>query len=342
MSCHSGRICLAMSALLLAGCEAAAGEDRAGSAPAVLVPAHSAYVATAVGRIDGAGEARQLVALADGAIAGVHVARGDRVRAGQLLLSVDCAPRAAQASARAADAGRMAADARTVTEGSRAQEIDIARQRVVAAEAARSDAADRLTQARALVDDGFISRRELAARENALAEREAALAAALAERSLALAGPRASERAAALASARAAAAEAEAAAALADQCALRSPVDGEVLQIFRREGEFSGASQGTTLIAIADLSRLIVRAEVGERDAARIAVGQRADIWIEGRRERWQGRVTTMARIMGRRSARSLDPTDRFDRDVREAFVEIEGDGPPAVVGLRVLVGFRP
>lgn len=342
MSGGSGRHFLALAALLLAGCEAASGEDSVGSAPAALVPAHAAYVATAVGRIDGAGEARQLVAQADGAISGVHVARGDRVRAGQLLLSVDCAPRTAQASARAADAGRMAADARTVTEGSRAQEIDIARQRVVAAEAARADAADRLAQAQALVDDGFISRRELAARGNALAEREAALAAALAERSLALAGPRTSERAAALASARAAAAEAEAAAALADQCALRSPVDGEVLQIFRREGEFSGASQGAPLIAIADLSRLVVRTEVGERDAARIAVGQRADIWIEGGRERWRGRVTAMARIMGRRSARSLDPTDRFDRDVRETFVEIEGDGPPAVVGLRVLVGFRP
>jgi HlyD family secretion protein len=93
---------------------------------------------------------------------------------------------------------------------------------------------------------------------------------------------------------------------------------------------------------VADLGRLLVRAEIGERDAALVHVGQRADIWIEGTSKRWTGRVSSLARVMGRRSARSLDPTDRFDRDVREAFVALEGPMPPALVGLRVMVGVRP
>ena len=125
------------------------------------------------------------------------------------------------------------------------------------------------------------------------------------------------------------------------QCELRSPVDGQVLQVLRREGEFSGASQGTALLVVGDMRRQIVRAEVGERDIAGIARGSPAEVWIDGSPRRWKGHVTELAAVMGRRSARSLDPTDRFDRDVREAIIQIDDPDLPPVAGLRVTVGFR-
>jgi HlyD family secretion protein len=324
--------------LLLAGCGAAASSDTG----AVRKSGSARYLATSVGRVDSESEARQLVAAADGVIRRIHVARGERVAAGQLLLSVDCAPRDAMAQARDADAARLAASAGTVLAGARDQQRDSARQKVTGAQAVRDDAADRLAQAQALADKGFISRRELSARANAMTEAEAALAAARAEASLVHAGARPTERQEAVAARNAARAEARAAAALAGQCSLRSPVQGQVLQILRREGEFSGASQGTPLIVVGDLSRLIVRAEITERDAARVRPGQAADIWIEGASPRWHGQIETMAQVMGRRSARSLDPTDRFDRDVREAFIRLDGPLPPALVGLRVMVGVKP
>ena len=127
---------------------------------------------------------------------------------------------------------------------------------------------------------------------------------------------------------------------MADQCILRSPVSGTVLQIMRREGEFSGASQGTPLIIVGDVSRLIVRAEINERDAANVRMGQKVTVWVDGKPAKWKGRVTQMASVMGRRSARSLDPTDRFDRDVREVFIAFDATPPPALIGLRVTVGF--
>ena len=323
--------------LLLNGCDAAASADGARK-PA----SQNVYLATSVGRVDSESEARQLVAAADGVIRRLHVSRGDRVSAGQVLLSVACAPRDAVAQARDADAARLTAAARTVLEGARLQELDAAAQKVTSAQALHADAADRLAQARALAEKGFISRRELAARENALTGATAALAAAQADASLVRSGARTTEKQEAVAAQRAAQAEARAAGALAGQCSLRSPIDGQVLQILRREGEFSGASQGTPLIVVGDLSRLIVRAEITERDAARVRIGQAADVWIEGASPRWHGRVESMAQVMGRRSARSLDPTDRFDRDVREAFIQLEGPLPPALVGLRVMVGVKP
>lgn len=332
---------LAFLVLPLAGC------DPDSRAAAIRIQDASgtratAYLATSVGRVDSATEARQRVASADGVIARLRVARGQKVRAGQILLSIDCGPCQAMARAQAAQAARSGAMAATVMDGAREQETVAAEQTVRSVEAGQSDARDRLAQAEALTVNGFISRRELAARQNALAMADAALAKARAEASLIDAGPRLSERRAALSAASAASAEAMAATAQARQCDLVSPIDGEVLQIFRREGEFSGASQGTPLIAVGDLSRLVVRAEIPERDAAWIAPGQAADVWIEGGSERWRGRIATLAQVMGRRSARSLDPTDRFDRDSREAFVTFDGPMPPALVGLRVIVGIKP
>ena len=337
---HPRVLGLLLAVSLLIACDAAP-DAIAQSGPALAQPA-SQYVATSVGRIDSETEARQLVAAADGVIARVLVKRGDRVAAGQVLLRVDCDPRRAQAAAQQAEALRGAAAARSVLEGSRTQEITAARNDVASAEAARADAADRLAQAKALVSKGFISRRDLDARGNAMTMAEAALSKARAEASLIEEGARGSDRQAVIAAARAARGQADAAAALARQCDLVSPVDGDILQIFRREGEASGAGQGTPLIAVADLSRLLVRAEITERDAAKVRIGQQVDVWVEGHRQRWQGRISSLASIMGRRSARSLDPTDRFDRDVREALVAIEGPLPPALVGLRVMVGVKP
>lgn len=322
--------------LLTTGCELARGSS------AVQAPAKSAYATTAVGRIDSASEARQLVAATDGVIAVVLVKRGERVRPGQVLLRVDCGQRQQSAMAMRDEADRAAAAAATILAGSRSQEIVAVHEAVRAAQAERSDAAERLTQAEALAGPGFISRRDLSARRNALTSVDASYRSALARTSLTDEGPRGSERREASAAARAATGQAQAAAALAGQCNLISPIDGEVLQILRREGEFSGASQGTPLMVVGDLGRLIVRAEISERDAGQVRLGQAADVWIEGETRHWTGRVTELASVMGRRSARSLDPTDRFDRDVREAFVALDGTLPPRLVGLRVTVGLQP
>jgi multidrug resistance efflux pump len=322
--------------LMLGGCDGKATESRPYTAVA------SPWSATAIGRVDSDGEARQLVAATDGVIARLLVERGDRVAAGQALLHIDCGQRQANVAANQALADQAAAMAMTVAQGSRKEQIAAANAVVVSASAAVQEAGDRLAQARGLIGAGFVSRRELASRENGYVQAQAALAEAQAHAAVLAAGPRDSERAGANAAARAARSETNAAAALAQQCILTSPIDGQVLQIMRREGEFSGASQGLPLIIVGNLETRIVRAEIGERDAAKVTEGQVADIWIEGEKPRWRGRIIHLANIMGRRTARASDPTDRFDRDTREAVIAFDGAEPPPLVGLRVIVGLRP
>lgn len=321
-----------LSFLVLASCGAANS-----TAPK---PAPSHWMATAVGRVDSSSEARQLVAAVDGVIARVHVARGQQVAAGQPLISVDCAPRVAETGARFADSARAAAAATLVRQGPRAEEIAAASAAVRSAETDALNQKQRLDQAQALIGRGFIAQRELDARTNQWNAARANVAAANAKLAELQNGARPAEIHEANAAANAAMGEARTARAMADQCMVRSPIAGQILQIMRREGEFSGASQGTALIVVGDMSSLTVRAEINERDAALISPGQKADVWIEGQPKKWAGHVTHLASIMGRRSARSLDPTDRFDRDTREAFISFDGPAPPALVGLRVTVGF--
>jgi multidrug resistance efflux pump len=300
----------------------------------------SPYVATAVGRVDSQGESRQLVAAADGVIGKLFVERGQEVAAGEKLLAVDCGPRLAEIGARAAMTQKASAAAATIRSGPRAQELQAADAEIAAAESTLREQQQRLSMAEALVDEGFISKRDLAARTNGRDAARSQLDALMQRRALLAEGARGSEIAEANAAARAASASTSVASALAAQCTLESPIAGQVLQILRREGEFSGASQGTALIIVGDMSRLIVRAELSERDAANVGIGQQAVVWVDGKPAKWKGRVTQMASVMGRRSARSLDPTDRFDRDVREVFITFDSAPPPALVGLRVTVGF--
>jgi multidrug resistance efflux pump len=306
------------------------------SSPATPV---SPYAATAVGRIDSAGEARQLVAAADGVIDQLLVKRGDAVAAGQALLKIDCGPRLAEIKARAALSQKVAAAAHTVRSGARPQEIDIADAQIDAAQSALREQEERLAMAEKLIGAGFISKRDLAARNNGRDGAQAELRSRIEQRSLLQAGSRGSEIAEANAAARAAAADTAVAQSFAAQCTLKSPIAGRVLQVLRRTGEFSGASQGTPLIIVGDLSQLIVRAEITERDAAIVHAGQVATVWVDGKPGKWKGRVTELAGVMGRRTARSLDPTDRFDRDVREVFIAFDSAPPPALIGLRVTVG---
>ena len=281
-----------------------------------------------------------MVAAVDGVIDRVHVTRGQNVSAGQALIDIDCDARRATTLARMADA-RQADAAEQVVRAGTSADIAVAVADVQSAQAVLANEHAQFARAAEIQARGFLSKSAYDQRLQSQASAQAALAAAQARLRDLQSGARPAETLAAGARAEAAYGEAGVAQAMAGQCTIKSPIDGQVLQILRREGEFSGGSQGTPLLVVGDMSRLVVRAEINERDAAFVRTGQKADIWIEGSPGKWQGRVTRLAGIMGRRSARSLDPTDRFDRDVREAFVAFEGKSPPPLVGLRVTVGVR-
>ncbi|WP_310497611.1 HlyD family efflux transporter periplasmic adaptor subunit [Sandarakinorhabdus sp.] len=335
MPCSAIKGAGAAALVLLAGL----GWHAAGRSDTAPRPIRPAFGATAQGRIDAVSETRWLAAEVDTRIGGVTVREGDTVVAGQVLMTLACDDLAADAGAARGMAQAAQAESRLVIDGPRREARDAAAARLAEAQARLTNARDQRDRSRALLAAGFVTSRRLTELESVLAGAEAARAAADAEWQSVTSGARADERRAAGARAAAAAAQAQAASARNAKCVIRAPIAGTILKVLKHAGEFSGAGAGNPLIAIADLSEMMVRAEFLDRDAAGVRAGQNAMIWLDEGKGRWHGVVMDSAGMVGRRTARSHDPGDRFDRDVREVRIRITAGDPPRLVGLRVNVG---
>jgi multidrug resistance efflux pump len=298
-------------------------------------------VAIASGRIDSAQEVRRLVAERDGIITAVLVHEGQRVGGGQPLVQIACPDAVHAAAAAAAALEGAAADVRLIEAGPRQEAVATAAANALEAAIRAQDARDALARAKALKADGFVSARKLAELEADAAAKAAVQTAASATYQALKAGARVDERHSAAALQKQRKAMADQATAEVAKCELRSPIAGTVLRIYRREGEFSGASRGDPLLVVGELGRIMVRAEFVERDAFRVHPGAPVDVWVDGDPHRWRGTIAAAGELMGRRTARSTDPAERFDSDVLEARVVFERDAPPPLVGLRVNVGLK-
>src|SRR5581483_927851 len=117
------------------------------------------------------------------------------------------------------------------------------------------------------------------------------------------------------------AAVAEAEQRLADT-AVPAPFDGTVLKLLKREGEGVSTLTPEPVALFGDLSRLRVRAEVDERSAAAVAVGQPAE--VSGRNlggRSFAGRVVEVGRVMGGKTAFTRAASERKDLDVIEVVI---------------------
>lgn len=208
-------------------------------------------------------------------IAQVHVRPGDRVRRGEVLVTLDA--RDLRANRGQADAAALSA-----VEQARAAEADIhaAESALVLAGATH----DRMTALHA--------KRSATAQE--LDQAVASLAAAEAQRSAAVA-----RRAAANASRDAATASAESAAVAATYAVLSSPFAGIVTE--RHADPGSMATPGTPLLVVEDPAAYRLEVQLDETRASAIAIGQRVALRLDnaaGDGNEWEtGPVVEIARV---------------------------------------------
>ena len=138
---------------------------------------------------------------------------------------------------------------------------------------------------------------------------------------------------AAVAEARAKVAEAQG---QAEKANIRSPINGVVLRKHRRAGEMVSVSFDTPVLTVGDISRLRVRAEVDERDIAKVAVGQKAILMAEAYgKHRFTGTVVRVAKILGKKNIRLDDPAAKIDTRILETLIDLDGHDP-LPVGLRM------
>lgn len=223
-----------------------------------------------------------------GVVTEVMVQVGDSVRRGDPLFRVD--DRDLRAELLRAKAARAAAEARLARLRSlpRPEEIPPAEAAVRADEQQLADARNQLAIVERVVarEARAVSVEDVDRRRFAVSVAEARLARSKAELALLLAGSWASDIAVQEAELATAAASIEALEVELERRITRSPIDGKVLQLKVRPGEYAPAGPlATPLALLGSVARLHVRVDVDENDAWRITPGARAEATIRGNRE---------------------------------------------------------
>jgi len=126
-----------------------------------------------------------------------------------------------------------------------------------------------------------------------------------------------------------------------DKTRIRAPVDSTVLQVDAKKGELAVPTlEPAALLVLGDVSALRVRAELDEQYLGRMRVGQRVLVRAAAFRGReFDGKVSSIARMVGPGRINSRGPRKFSDVDVLEVVVDLSDPGP-LVVGEQVDVYF--
>ena len=293
-------------------------------------------VAAGPGRVEALSEEVRVSAQVGGRLQAVLVEENDRVTAGQLLATLENADYRARVASAEATLRLREAEARKVHNGARGQERRDADAAVREAEAVVDHATADVGRRRDLFRDAVISRAELDNAEQAFKVARAKLDSTRERLSLVDAGSREEDHARAdaeVALARAALAEARA---VLEKTFVRAPLAGVVLRRHRRAGETVSTQFESPVVTIADRARTRVRVDVDEADVARLRAGQAAYVTADafGTRQ-FAGRVVRVGQVLGRKTVRTDEPSERVDTKVLETLIEL-ADGHDLPLGLRV------
>ena len=303
--------------------------------------ASGAVVFASPGRVEGASETTQVGAAADGILKAVYVKEGQFVKRGTLLGEIACddLQPALQTAMAEADSARQTRA--RLLRGARDEEKKIATEKTSAARATFEEAKSRMDMQRALYQKEQVSRATYDQAVRDLGVADANLRAALRTEELVAAPPLQEDTARADADVLAAEGRVRTVQERIGKCSIGAPIDGTVLRVYARRGESFSTVTPRPLFSLADTSTRHIKAEVDERDVDKLSLGQNVIIQadaLEGKKLR--GSVARISAMMGRKSISTGDPSDKSDRDILEAVIELSDNSRPLPIGLRVTVQF--
>lgn len=309
-------------------------------ASAEVAVAPQSRVLVAPGRVEPERDAVKLSFEGQGRIVEILVDEGDAVKAGQVLARLD--DRLAHARVAAAEANLSQAKARytLARRGPRNEDLAAARAEADAAAAAASHRTAEEKRSEQLGKAGAVADSIVEA-DGAAARVAKAQAAAASARYQSLArGTRSEQVEEAAASIALAQAELDAAKVALDQTALKAPSDGVILRRTAEVGTIVSPQVPATILTLADLRTLEIRAEIDEADVASVAVGQLAYATADAFGDRrFPVRISQVTRELGRKTVRDDDPRARVDTRVLEVIAQFQGaPGVQLPIGLRMSV----
>ena len=316
----------------------------------VAVPVHilgQSAVFAAPGRAEGAGSPLSIGVAATGIVSDIAVREGTRVQAGQLLLQLACSAQEADVRTRRAQLAAANATYDKFRNGPRPDEIAVG-QAVVNFSQARAEEADKTLQRTLALQEGVT----VTAAHVLEVKRDARIAAAQlsearAQLSLLRAGSREEDIRQAKALRDAAAAELDASRARLEQCSVRAPVSGVVLDVLANQGQFLSVAVPQPLMHIVPDGQPRVRAEVALHDVAHVCLQQRATVAADAMPDAAiQAEVASISPTVSRATmgpvgtagsaGAAADPSD-----VVAVVLKVDGNAPALPIGLPVTVHFQ-
>ncbi len=243
----------------------------------------------------------------------LNVVEGQSVHAGDVLVELDA--RSAQVAVNRAEAVVAEKDAavQRLKSGYLPEEIAAARQDAAQASAILEGLRSELTALKDLHDRGEISHVLYETKANALKAAEAVLASAEEHVKLLEAGTRPEAIAEAQALLDAASADLEQANLALQWCSITSPIDGVVVQLLARQGQFFDSA--VVLAKVMDLSEVFVQLHIPSNQFTKVHEGTQVDVQLSALPDKtFQGQVT---RISGEADAATGNVT---------VFAKIEND----------------
>jgi multidrug resistance efflux pump len=216
----------------------------------------------------------------------MNVKVGDMVRAGDALFELDSRDLAAELATRETSMKVIGAQLARLEAGTRPEQLPPARARVVEAESSLADVQNQLRMLEELSDTRAASVDEISRRRYAVKVAEAKLEEAKADLALLEAGTWERDLAVARMQFEQAKAEVEAARVEIERRVVRAPIDGKVLQVNIRLGEFAPAGVTTDpLMLLGSVDRLHVRIDIDENEAWRVRENARAVAFVRGNKD---------------------------------------------------------
>lgn len=218
-----------------------------------------------------------------GIVTDLFVEAGDRVKAGDKLFRIDA--RELEAELQVRQAALLAAQARLqkLLEQPRPEDIPPAEARLKATESALADARSKLAMWESVGDARAVSRDELDRHRFEVYLAEARFAEAKSQLELLKAGAWAPDLAVARAEIAAVEAQIRQTEINIERLLVRAPVNGQVLQVNLRAGEFAPTGVADDpLVMLGDIETLHIRVDVDENDAWRVRAGAPAIAFLRG------------------------------------------------------------
>lgn len=270
---------------------------------------------------------------------------GIRVTAGDPLFRVDDRQLQAQLAVENASLASAEAELARLNQMPRLEELPAAEAKVRAAQANLRLMQDQRERGELLAQQRAISQEDLVQKRLAEESAQAEVARTQAELKLLQAGAWAPDKV--IAEARIAQTKAQIAQTKTEieRSLVRAPIDGEVLQVNIRPGEFVGGTKEKTLVLLGDIRQPHVRVDIDEHDIPRFHAGAKAKAFVRGDDEREI--PLTFVRVEPNvipKQSLTGDNTERVDTRVLQVIYALEAGRAPVYVGqqMDVFIDAKP